>query len=349
MMFLKKNIFSELSRNMPRENYFTNCFAFLLGQNRRLLLFVLRKILCNRARHLISYSTLRKSEYSIESQAFSSQGVVDIKISFPGVVDVFVENKLAAPVSARQLRRYLDSMAVVILITERSLVEGIPTDMLENERFFHTTWNQMKDQIEFYLHNLERDRNKRFFLSEFVRFMGEMGMKSFSGFAKEEYGPYWQKFAEFRESAKVVLDEVKEIMEKQGFESRSIDESDEFGYRFLSRRFRWKFRYRIQFDVVEDMAYVTVFVEFQKTFREFVRDEYYNETEEVVEKLGEDFEVEWDKDWVYRTIRVRELVKGTRSKDVQKKKILTFIMQTLRKFEDVKLIELLRKAAIEYK
>jgi hypothetical protein len=72
------------------------------------------------------------------------------------------------------------------------------------------------------------------------------------------------------------------------YSPRRMDEYDRFGYYFLPRRYRWKFPYAVRFDMLEDTTYLTVSVEFQKTFREFVRSEYFDETEKVVEKLGKE-------------------------------------------------------------
>jgi len=309
----------------------------------------LKRILHKKGEHLVDFRDLRKRDYKVEPQELSSRGVVDIKINFANLLEVFIENKLTAPMTPKQLRGYLRSRALVFLVTKKDIAEDIPRDIVGNERFFHTTWAQVKDLIEFYSHHLERDRIKKLFLDKFLRFMKGIGVKSFSGFSKEEYGPYWQKFAEFRESAEAVLEDVEQVMRKHGFEPRRWDEYDTFGYNFLPRKFRWKFPYGVGFDVEEGTANVTVFIEFQKTFREFLRDKHFEETEEVSEKLGKDFDVVWDRDWIYRTARVVDLVKETKTKNRQKEKILAFVTETFRRLEGSGLITLLEKAAREKK
>jgi len=346
-----ENVFLSLSKNMPKENYFTNCFAFLLSDNKRLLLYLLKKILGKKGEHLVDFTDLKKSNHTVEPQELSSKGVVDIKITFPNLLEVFVENKLTAPVTHRQLRKYLASRALVFLITEKEMAGDIPRDIVNHERFFYTTWAEVKDLLEFYSCNLERDRIKKLFLVELLNFMEGIGMKSFSGFAKEEYGPYWQKFAEFHKSAEDILGELWETMEKHGFRPIRREEYDTstFGYLFLPKKFRWKFPYGVRFDVEGGTANITVFIQFQKMFREFVRDEYFEETEKVSEKLGNNFDVVWDRDRISRIVRLIDLVKEAKSKKLQKEKILGFITETFKQFERSGLISLLEKAARQYK
>jgi len=344
-----ENIFLSLSKNMPKENYFTNCFAFLLSDNKRLLLFLLKKILGKKGEHLVDFTGLKKSNHTVEPQELSSKGVVDIKITFPNLLEVSVENKLTAPVTHRQLRKYLASRALVFLITEKEMAEGIPRDIVDHERFFHTTWAIVKDLLEFYSCHLERDRIKKLFLVRFLNFMEGIGVKSFSGFAKEEYGPYWQKFAEFRESAEYILDKLWETMDKHGFRPIIREGYGTFGYLFLPKKFRWRFPYGVQFDVEGGTANITVFIQFQKMFREFVRDEFFEETERVSEKLGNNFDIVWDRNRIYRTVRLIDLVKEAKSKNLQKEKILGFMTETFKQFERSGLTSLLEKAARQYK
>ena len=41
----KENIFVELGRHMPEENFFTEAFSFLLGQDTKLARFLINEIL----------------------------------------------------------------------------------------------------------------------------------------------------------------------------------------------------------------------------------------------------------------------------------------------------------------
>ena len=240
---------------------------------------------------------------------------------------------------------------MVFLITQKELKEEIPEKIIKNEKFFHIKWTDIKDLLEFYSERVEEDKTNKFFLNQFIKFMEMEGMRSFSGFAKQEYGPFWQKYTEFRGSAERILVEVKEIMIKKGFQPRRWEGEnyDSIGYYFLPKKYRWKFPYYVGFNVEENTVWVTVSIEFQKLFREFVREKYFEETEDVSAKLGDDFIVVWDRDWIYRTEKLVNLIKEAKNKNMQKEKILTFIKETIKKFEKSGLIQLLTKAAKEYK
>jgi len=61
------------------------------------------------------------------------------------------------------------------------------------------------------------------------------------------------------------------------------------------------------------------------------------------------FSVVWDRDWIYRTVRVVDLVKEAKTKNRQKEKILAFVTEIFRRLEGSGLITLLEKAAREKK
>jgi hypothetical protein len=344
-----ENVFLGLSKNMPKENYLTNCFAYLLRNDKKLLLFLLDHITKGR-KDLINIQNIRGHNYKVETQVSFYNGIIDMMIELEDGPKILIENKIGKP-NASQLRKYLKYGHPLILITKNSLPKDIEKDgeISANKRFFYITWKKIVDLFESYLECNKKYKRYKIFISQFLKYISEqMGIEPFSGF-KQEYGPSWQKYVEFKKNAKAIMEEIKEKMEKKGLKSSDWNYNEiEFGYEFRTKKYGWKFYYYVGFGL-NHHVHINVGIWFQKKFREFVR-KNYEETENISEKLRKKgFCITWDKDKLNRVEYLKDLIKATKQKDEQKKKIIDFITETINHLEESGLINILEKAAKEYK
>lgn len=342
---LQNNPLVFLSNSMPQENFLTNCFSLLLASDPTLLQRFLRLVLSKRE---MEVSSLPGTNYTVETQCVSNFGVIDIRIAFDSGSELFVENKLRAPFFASQVRRYLKSKARVALI---SLTEpNIPNDLRENDRFYWVTWTEVK--------SLLRSPNRRakaydsmfreMFLSYFLDYLSEMGIMSFEGFRNQEYGGAWERYSEFLTGADFVFDRIKKQM--KGYNPHGYDdESKEIGYYFWLKRCKRRCCYYFGFRKIQGRVYFVAGLWLQKLFRQFVRDKYYLETEEIGKQLiKRDFMLTWDKDLVEKQSMLVQLLKKTHSKDKQITSILALARDSVKTLDTTGLISLMEKAAAEY-
>lgn len=133
------------------------------------------------------------------------------------------------------------------------------------------------------------------------------------------------------------------------------DENEYLGCWFRRKSWKRRFGYDVCFDLAplsgkkKQEVWFNVRLWFQKGFREFLRGNFYTETVEIAEKLGEDFDVEWDLDRIGTSVTLEDLIKNARSKDVQREKMLNYVDETIDVFEKIGLISLLEKGVTKYK
>ena len=363
------NIFARLSEYLPEENYFTNCFAFLLDSNKPLTLFLIKELLGRKSVKSETLEQLKPEDLDIHTQRSYFLGkhriITDIRVSASNKLCVLIENKLRGQISDIQIRNYLQlreklvkesrmNEVFVFLLTLRQKIRG-KSDMHDRGKFLHFTWSDINDLLKTY--SFSKKEKSKYFLESFLEFMEEKGMESFSGFQLKKYGSAWELYARFRKNAILILKEVIERLPKEDFRTgfQELDEDCYLGCWFRKKTWKKRFGYAVYFDLapLSDKAkqevWFNVGLYFQKGFREFLRGNFYTETAGISEKLSEDFDVEWDLNRITRSITLWDLITNVKSKDTQRKIILDYVTETIGIFEKIGLTSLLEKAVTKYK
>lgn len=231
LMNKEENIFASLSEFLPEENYFTNCFAFLLNSNKALLLFLIKELLNRKGVRSKTLKHLKPHDLNVQVQRSHFLGrrriITDIQVSANNKLCVLIENKLRGQVSDVQMRNYLElhknlirkariSEVFVFLITLTQRTREKP-DFYDKE-FLHFTWLDINDLLKTYSFS-QRGKSK-YFLDLFLEFMEEKGMKSFSGFQLQKYASAWELYAKFRKNAVLILKEVIKKLPQKDFCNR---------------------------------------------------------------------------------------------------------------------------------
>jgi len=285
------NMFFDLSRNLPEENYFTNSFAFLLRNNEDLVVFLLERLLKRGASCQEMIRIPRKERVVIATQVQfpTERSVVDMSILIGDKLAFFVENKVWGTVFPSQVKKYLkvrenylsqhvDSQIFIIFLTMLKNAPKWFNNMEENENLFHCSWSEINDYLRDFI-SKRSGTNKKYYLSSFLEFMESKGMKSFSGFKLKDYSSHWREYSKFREDAKLILKELKGAMLKMGFISYPKEDPNEgedfIRYYFHKKNWKWRLYYHVQFELApdtdggKDYIWLCVSLFFQKTFREF--------------------------------------------------------------------------------
>jgi hypothetical protein len=101
-------------------------------------------------------------------------------------------------------------------------------------------------------------------------------------------------------------------------------------------------------DDKKQRVWFIVILKFIKTFRETLRKECLNESDNSSSALGKDFDVAWDQDEISKSIELQEILKGVRPGQKQKKRILDFTRATIEKIENSGFIKLAEKTLKQY-
>jgi hypothetical protein len=362
---LKKNMFSELAQHMPNEDYFTTCFSFLLRQDRKLTHFLLKEILKREYKVTQVIRNLEPSDLEVNAQeTFSIEGgrrEIDIKISAKNDLVVLIENKLGAQATKAQIRDYLKiaknlqdrgqaKEAYVMLITNRDIPRELALEAKE-QNFLHLRWSDIAALLGLYSAR-QLPYEEKYYLSSFLEFVEEKGILSFKGFFATDYGAAWQKYSEFKDNAKTLLDELKSPMKRRGFEAREkapIEGDEEIGLSFRKKNWKWTVRLWIGFDLAprvgesQDRVWYSVYLTFRKRFREELR-KNFDQTAEAESFLEDDFEVEWDQDHIYRS---EELARLPRNMQQQKRMFFKFVDSAIDKLEKSGILSLVDKTLKE--
>lgn len=349
-----ENVFIGLKEHVPPENYFTECFAFLLRNNKQLLKRIINDMLKKKGKKSKTILHLKSDDFGVKTQvSYGRKGIVDIVISCDDKARIFIENKLRAQLRKKQLRNYRKLFesekqecdeVFVFLITQRMQESD------KSESLLRFRWLEVNDLLKNYVE--ERGYP---FLKEFIEFMGEYEyMNSFSRFKPQEYGCSWEEYIAFTENVNPILNELKRMVGKKGLKPKDDSELEYIGFWFYTKDGKRKFKrfwYWVGFALSNGSVHFGVELDFQKKFREDLRDKsrYYNETREIQEKLSKhEFEMEWDHDYIAKDIKLINLMKGTRSRNEQKNKIINFLKETIKLIENSGLIALLQKAEREF-
>lgn len=339
---------------MQKENYFTNCFAFLLRENKQLLKRLINDMLKKKGKKSRTILHLKPADFNVKTQeSYGRKGIVDIVISCGDKARIFIENKLGTQIREEQLEKYRELLesekrrcdeVFVFLITQKK------QDLDESEGFLHFLWWEVDGLLKNYI-----DKKKYHFIKEFLEFMGEYEyMNSFSRFKPQEYGRSWEEYIELIENVKPILNELKGMVRKKGLTPKDESELKYIGFWFYTKDGKRKYKrfwYWIGFQLIDGSVHFGVELGFQKMFRADLRDEsrYYNKTREIHDKLSKhEFEMEWDQDYIARYIKLINLIKGTRSRNEQKNKIISFLKETIKLIDNSGLINLLQKAEREF-
>jgi hypothetical protein len=356
---------------MPEENYFTNSFAFLLRSDSELLLFMLRKLFEKHPAVKETIESLGKEEFDVKTQVAlqAQKAKVDILITAQNRFTLFIENKIEAGISIAQVRKYLDvkenylkqhanAQAFILFITMLKRAPERLADLANNEDVMFVSWSEMNDYCKSFLAR-KKDTKNKYFLNLFLEFMESKGMKSFSGFKLKDYAKDWEGYSDFRENATMILDEVKEWMLKKGFDSYPKENPGEsegyLGYSFRRKHWKWRFYFYVSFQLApstEDKKQYVWFglsLYFQKTFREALRKKYFDESTEISRNLEKEFEITWDQDEISRYEELSKLIKGARSREAQRKRIVNFVISGIEEFEKSGLVKLAENASKKYK
>jgi len=325
------NIFVELASHMPEENYFTNCFAFLLNERQKLASLLLYKIL----------NIKIKGPFKIRTQEQLPSGAIDICIE-AGSTKVFIENKVGSPVNINQLKKYKNSCTYLILIVKNDPPQNKISKIIDMDVRL-TKWEDIWETIK----NWRKTGDS--ISTGFLGLMEEKGMEKFEGFSTGEYGKAWKSSIELYEGAREVMKHIQKEYFSNAYKINDEEKDDYLGFSVRFKNVGWRFYYSVDFELMDRFAYFSIYVIFQKTFREFLRDEFYEETEKVARYLEDDFSIEWDRDMIYRDYIIAELLKKKKTFNNQIKQFSKATKDTLHQIEKSGLMELLKKANKEYK
>jgi len=369
MKLMTWNIFNELSQHMPPEDFATTSFCFLLRQDSNLTLFLLKEILKRESKSLHIIRKLVPSDFEVVAQeTYLVEGKkkrkIDIRISARNFLRVLIENKMGAQVTERQMRDYFQiaqnlrkrreaEETYVLFITEREIPGKLEFENLKEQNFLHCLWADIFDILRTYsTRNLPPE--KGYYVSSFLEFLEGKGVLSFKGFAAADYSSAWHRYSDFRDNAKALLREIKKRIEKKGFSAWSkepIEEDVRIGLNFRKKNWKWTVALWTGFELIPirgksgDEVWYSVDLWFRKRFREYLRKNFKDETDEAAEALGNDFAVEWDQDMIYLSYVCKRLPKQVQD---QKRLFFKFVDYTIDVLEKSGLLILIDKALKEY-
>lgn len=188
-----ENIFSRLYKykpqlNMtPEENFFTESFKFVLESDRAL---------CNKFVEYISGRHLFTQPFKLESQVRYDSSIIDLEITDKKGKKIFVEIKVSAHENRYfeeeekedygQIEKYLRlNDGYVCFISQK---EGDIEIKTNKEKYLgQFEWFQIYKLIEDHYKSQKNSNGlDSYFVTNFLKFMKDLGMQPFQGFTKED-------------------------------------------------------------------------------------------------------------------------------------------------------------------
>lgn len=187
-------------KNFPRENFFSELFAYLLESHQDLILIPFLKEIGFRGKIenpiVKSQDTLPKKE------------IADITIKPNEKNLIIIESKIDAKFDKGQIETYLEekeelgNYGLVVSITQKALEDKELEPFRKDKRFKHRLWSEVAELLK----NLEKkgmSETNKFLLSETIKYMEDENMTEFEGFEDTEllignsYGLFEEKAGQY--------------------------------------------------------------------------------------------------------------------------------------------------------
>lgn len=236
------NIFLAISKypydpeHEPRENQHTAFFGYILNNDKKLLKYLLQKLLNIKSKLL---ETITEEDFDTvriqESESLDGRDKrPDMKVrTINGNLTIYIENKIDSTEGrasngvekGSQLNDYLElakrssneeNENFVLYLTKH--YETISQETVEHKNFGGKfSWGMISDIIEEYIDSaINTDFEKYDLLRQFLEYMEEYGLRGTKGF-KKDYGQIWKDFIEFIDIENEFLDKIESYFKNEGY------------------------------------------------------------------------------------------------------------------------------------
>lgn len=370
-----QNIFIAISKypynpeHNPRENQHTAFFAYLLNKDKKLLKYLMTKLLFKKSKLLESIQHEDFDEVVIqESETLDGQKKFpDMKIrTRDGKLTIYVENKIDSVEGkflhkgeeGSQLTDYLKLAKInpsvenfVLYITKNHELLSKKTE--EDPHFAGKfSWRCISEIIKEYV---EPSTDSNNIIIEFLKYLEEFDMTGSKGF-KQEYACIWKTFNEFVKSKDDFLENIEIIFKNEGYIISKENDIDWF-LRTIHKpkwnNIKWDgfwidigFYLDFNVDTEQDYVYLITELGISKKFYDHIKNNFKIQLEKAINDLKDNFNhVEEDDQILFKDyITLTEITDDyTLSKDKQMTEITNRIKSAVNTLEMSGLITLLEK------
>ena len=371
-----QNIFIAISKypyhpeHNPRENQHTAFFAYLLNNDKKLLTYLMKKLLFKKSELIETIQPEDFDDVIIQELEIldGDKKYPDMKIrTKDGTLTIYVENKIDSferkflhmGEEGSQLNDYLklaktnsSNENFVLYITKNHELLSQKTE--ENQHFGGKfSWGYISEIIEEYVESSTDSNN---ITIEFIKYMEEFDMIGGKGF-KQEYGDIWKTFNEFIQNKDYFLENIGIIFKNEGYKISKGNDDDWFIRTIYKPNWnsnnKWDgfwidFGFQLDFneDTKQDSVYLIIELGIGKKFYDYIENNFKIQFEKAITDLEENFDHTENNDPIIFEdyITLTEITDDyALSKDKQMTKITNWIKSAVNTLEMSKLITLLEK------
>lgn len=370
-----QNIFIAISKypynpeHTPRENQHTAFFAYLLNKDKKLLKYLMKKLLFKKSKLLESIQHEDFDEVIIqESETLDGQKKFpDMKIrTRDGKLTIYVENKINS-VEGKFLHKGEEGSQLtdyLKLAKINSSVENFVLYITKNHEFLSKkteedphfagkfSWGCISEIIEEYVESSTDSNN---ITIEFLKYLEEFDMTGSKGF-KQEYAGIWKTFNEFVKSKDDFLENIEIIFKNEGYIISKENDIDWF-LRTIHKpkwnNIKWDgfwidigFYLDFNVDTEQDYVYLITELGISKKLYDHINNNFKIQLEKAINDLKDNFDYVEEEDQILFKdyITLTEITDDyTLSKDKQMTEITNRIKCAVNTLEMSGLITLLEK------
>lgn len=370
-----QNIFIAISKypynpeHTPRENQHTAFFAYLLNKDKKLLKYLMKKLLFKKSKLLESIQHEDFDEVIIqESETLDGQKKFpDMKIrTRDGKLTIYVENKINS-VEGKFLHKGEEGSQLtdyLKLAKINSSVENFVLYITKNHEFLSKkteedphfagkfSWGCISEIIEEYVESSTDSNN---ITIEFLKYLEEFDMTGSKGF-KQEYAGIWKNFNEFVKSKDDFLENIEIIFKNEGYIISKENDIDWF-LRTIHKpkwnNIKWDgfwidigFYLDFNVDTEQDYVYLITELGISKKLYDHINNNFKIQLEKAINDLKDNFDYVEEEDQILFKdyITLTEITDDyTLSKDKQMTEITNRIKCAVNTLEMSGLITLLEK------
>ena len=216
----KENIFIALSHYVPRpnldpkENHFTEAFAYILNQNKELLYEILKHGIESNKK---SFDLVDSSSLELVTQKREKGFISDMEVTGKDLLVLF-ENKIAAKEGhnfendVSQLTNYVNYLKKKKVKHKFLFYVTMGEENGDSSDIIHLHWSEVYDVIKKYQLQDKEDK----YLPQFMEYMEAEKMGSFKGFTEESIDA-WAKSLEFEEELKKFMPKLKTLLNEKEY------------------------------------------------------------------------------------------------------------------------------------
>ena len=370
-----QNIFIAISKypynpeHTPRENQHTAFFAYLLNKDKKLLKYLMKKLLFKKSKLLESIQHEDFDEVIIqESETLDGQKKFpDMKIrTRDGKLTIYVENKINS-VEGKFLHKGEEGSQLtdyLKLAKINSSVENFVLYITKNHEFLSKkteedphfagkfSWGCISEIIEEYVESSTDSNN---ITIEFLKYLEEFDMTGSKGF-KQEYAGIWKTFNEFVKSKDDFLENIEIVFKNEGYIISKENDIDWF-LRTIHKpkwnNIKWDgfwidigFYLDFNVDTEQDYVYLITELGISKKLYDHINNNFKIQLEKAINDLKDNFDYVEEEDQILFKdyITLTEITDDyTLSKDKQMTEITNRIKCAVNTLEMSGLITLLEK------